>query len=86
MASIKKLSAPGSSQNFASSDVCSGNNKFSEGVKVMNWPYQGFTVDNEVSPEDNVFPPKQLSDNPTTFSDTGISKHQSIKSNGLTLG
>lgn len=82
MSSIKKLPAPGKSQDFASSDHCSGNNKW-ENPTPVNWPYQGFTTDNEVSPQDNKFPVPQLSDNPTTFSDTGKKPGKAIRS---TLG
>lgn len=82
MASIKKLPSPGSSQDFASSDYCSGNNKW-ENPKPVNWPYQGFTTDNEVSPQDNKFPVPQLSNNPAIFSDTGV---KSGTANKQTLG
>lgn len=71
MSSIKKLPQSAPSQNYASSDPCSGNNKSGVNVKVMNWPYQGFTVDNEINPNANKFPAPQLSQNPHAYSDTG---------------
>lgn len=36
----------------------------------MDWPYQGFTTDNEISPRLNQFPPPQLSGSPATYKDT----------------
>lgn len=85
MSGIKKLSAPGASQDFASSDKCSGNNKFEE-VTPINWPYQGFTIDNEVMPKDNSFPTPQLSNNPHAYSDTGAKGATGNNSNSINKG
>ena len=40
--------------------------------KVMNWPYQRFTVDNELNPRSNQGKPDQLSENPQAYGDFSV--------------
>jgi hypothetical protein len=37
--------------------------------QVQNWPYQRFTVDNELNPRSNSGKPSQLSETPQTYGD-----------------
>lgn len=77
MAFQKKGAPSAKSLDFPASDPRSGScNTNSQGQvidkqgKVMNWPYQGFTTDNELDPKLNQFPAPQLSSNPQAYKDT----------------
>lgn len=54
--------------------------------KVMNWPYQRFTVDNELNPRSNQTKPDQLSNTPQAFGDFTADGKMGVLPDRQTLG
>ncbi len=96
VAQRSQKSAGNSGYDISSPDLCysSGVNPVNKQGQVtnkagraMNWPYQKFTVDNELNPRSNIPGTEILSETPTTYGDfsNGGPRGPAGRSNGSSL-
>jgi len=85
--SAKSLDFPASDPRSGSCATNSQGQVKDKAGKVMNWPYQRFTVDNELNPRSNQGKPMQLSENPQAYGDFSVDgKPGGLSGLGKTLG